>query len=121
MSLNKTLLTFLIVCLFGAKNMYSQSESQKIETLITSKKNFNKENKNSTIYRIQLYNGSESKAYKIKRNFEIAFPEYTAKIIYKAPEWKTQVGSFRTRLEADRILKVINEKFTGAFVLEDKI
>jgi len=41
--------------------------------------------------------------------------------MYKSPEWKTQVGNFTTRLEADRILNIISEKFTGAIVLEDKI
>ncbi|PHS51635.1 MAG: hypothetical protein COB01_09715 [Lutibacter sp.] len=112
---------FFIAVLFSVTFSYSQSENEKINTLIEQKRNFNQQNKNSTVFKIQLYNGFEAEAYKIKHNFEIAFPDYKTKIIYKSPEWKTQVGNLNTRLEADRILNIIKEKFIGAIVLEDKI
>ncbi len=102
-------------------NSYSQSENEKIDNLIDQKKDFNKNNKNSIVYKIQLYNGNESEAYKIRRNFNIAYPEYKTTIMYKPPEWKTQVGNFKTRLEADKVLQIIRKKFSGAIVLEDKI
>jgi len=41
--------------------------------------------------------------------------------IYNAPEWKTHVGKYKTRLDADKVLIIIKEKFAGAIVLEDKI
>ncbi|MBL4938938.1 MAG: SPOR domain-containing protein [Lutibacter sp.] len=112
---------FFIAILFTIANSYSQSENEKIDTLIEQKRTFNQQNKNSVVYKIQLYNGLEIEAYKIKLNFEVAFPDYKTKIIYKSPEWKTQVGNFSTRLEADRILNIIKAKFLGAIVLEDKI
>ena len=89
--------------------------------MIAQKKAYNKKNKNSTVYKIQLYNGNEQEAYQIKSNFNTSFPDYNVRIIYKSPEWKTQVGNFNTRLEADRILNIISEIFSGAIVLEDKI
>jgi len=48
------------------------------------------------------------------------FPEYSTTIKYKSPEWKTQVGPFKTRLEADRTLLTIKENYSGAIVIEDK-
>ena len=82
----------------------------------------NKKNKSSIVYKIQLYNGYETEAYKIKRNFEASFPEYKTFIdASKQPDWKTQVGNFNTRIEADRVLIIIKDKFSGAIVLEDKI
>ncbi|PCH52571.1 MAG: SPOR domain-containing protein [Flavobacteriaceae bacterium] len=117
----KLLFTSFLVFLLSITNSYSQSENQKINTLIEQKRDFNKKNKNSIVYKIQLYNGNETQAYKIKQNFNAAFPEYTTKIIYKSPEWKTQVGDYTTRIEADRILNIIKTKFSGAIVLEDKI
>ncbi|MFD0760604.1 SPOR domain-containing protein [Lutibacter aestuarii] len=120
--LSKRLLFTCVLALFlSVINMYSQSENEKITQLIEQKKAFNKENKSSIVYKIQLYNGIEAEAYKIKRNFEAIYPEYSTNILYKAPEWKTQVGSFNTRLEADRILNIIKENFSGAIVLEDKV
>jgi hypothetical protein len=100
---------------------YAQSENNQITNLIEKKRSFNKENKNSTVYKIQLYNGSETQAYKTRGNFQAEFPQFRTSILYKSPEWKTQVGNFETRLEADRILLIIKEKFAGAIVLEDKV
>ncbi len=120
-SSKKLIFTVFLALLLSITNSYSQTESEKINNLIEQKRNFNKKNKNSIVYKIQLYNGNETEAYKIRSNFSASFPEYKTRIIYKSPEWKTQVGIFNTRLEADRVLNIINEKFSGAIVLEDKI
>ncbi len=88
---------------------------------MNKKKSFNKNNKNSIVYKIQLYNGDEDEAYKMQRDFEAIFPEYLVKVVYNKPEFKTQVGQFKTRLEADKVLIIIKEKYNGAIVLEDKI
>ncbi len=120
-SSKKIFFTTFLALILGIGNIYSQSESEKINTVIEQKRDFNKKNKNSIVYKIQLFNGNETEAYKIKLNFDVAYPEYTTKIIYKTPEWKTQVGNFRTRLEADKVLNIIKRKFNGAIVLEDRI
>jgi hypothetical protein len=120
-SLKKMTFLPIMVFILGISNLYSQSESDKINTLITQKREFNKKNKNSVVYKIQLYNGNEEEAYQIKSNFNLEFPDYTTHIQYKSPEWKTQIGNFTTRLEADKVLNIIKEKFSGAIVLEDKI
>jgi hypothetical protein len=114
------LLSFFLV-LTSYTCIYSQTEQHKISTLITQKRNFNKSNKTSTVYKIQLFNGVEKTAYTKKNEFQSIFPEYKVKIIYIAPEWKTQVGNFTSRLEADRVLNIVQQKFLGAFVLKDKI
>lgn len=118
--------TFIIKCLalffFCTLHTFAQSESEKIHTLIEQKRNFNKNNKNSIVFKIQLYNGNETEAYKVKRNFDLEFPEYKTVIdASKQPDWKTQVGYFKTRLEADQVLTIIRKKFAGAIVLKDKI
>lgn len=119
---NINILFISVLTLFlSFTNIYSQSESEKISELIVQKKNYNKQNKTSIVFKIQLYNGNETEAYKIKQNFTSEFPEYKPAVVYDKPEWKTQVGKFKTRLEADRVVKIIKEKFLGAIVLEDKI
>lgn len=100
---------------------YAQTESDKIAKLIEQKRVNNKKNKYYGGFKIQLFNGNESQAYKIKRDFDAAYPDYPTVIIYKSPEWKTQVGPFKTRLEADRTLLIIKDKFIGAIVLEEKL
>jgi hypothetical protein len=121
-SLTKKVLFLLIFTFFTSISIsYAQSENEKIDDLIEQKRTYNKNNKSSVVYKIQLYNGNEEEAYKIRRNFNTSYPEYKTTIIYKPPEWKTQVGNFKTRLEADRALNIIKEKFAGAIVLLDKI
>lgn len=111
---------FFIFLLYNT-SVYSQSENEKITTLIEQKVSFNKENKNSTVFKIQLYNGDETEAYKIKEDFNTNYPDYNAEVVYDKPEWKTQISKFKTRLDADRVALIIKEKFTAAIVLEDKI
>jgi hypothetical protein len=112
----------LVAILFlGIFNSYAQSEQAEINTLISEKISYNEKNKTSVVYKIQIYNGNEKEAYKVKQNFATIYPEYSTDIIYNAPEWKTHVGKFKTRLEADSVLLIINENFVGAIVLEDKI
>ena len=120
-SLKKIFYLSFLALVLSFTNSYSQSENEKINTLVAQKRAFNKKNKNSVVYKIQLYNGNEAQAYKIKLNFNAEFPNYSTTIKYKSPEWKTQVGNFMTRLEADKVLNIINSKFSGAIVLEDKI
>ncbi|RXP56560.1 SPOR domain-containing protein [Lutibacter sp. HS1-25] len=116
-----TLYTFVLMLFLGIYNSYSQSEQSKINNLISQKITYNEKNKTSAVYKIQIYNGNEKDAYKVKQNFTALYPEYSIDIIYNAPEWKTHVGKFKTRLEADSVLLIINGDYAGAIVLEDKI
>jgi len=111
----------LLALLITSGVAFAQNEADKIEDLISQKRNYNQQNKNNVVFKIQLYNGTESEAYKIRSNFRSDFPEYKTTIIYKQPEWKTQVGNFETKLEADRVLLLIKKEFSGAIVLEDLI
>jgi hypothetical protein len=111
---------FIVFLLVGGVS-HAQQDREKIDSLILQKRLFNKENKTSKVFRIQLYNGNENEAYEIEKEFRKEFPEYKSTITYRQPEWKTQVGNFKSRLEADRVLLLIRKKFSGAIVLEDKI
>lgn len=123
--MNKLSIKLIILLFFAVflstSNVFSQSENEKINALIEKKKAFNKTNKNILVFKIQLYNGNETQAYAVKRNFEADFPEYRAKVKYDNPEFKTHAGNFRTRLEADRALNLVKLKYAGAIVLEEKI
>ena len=118
---NRLFFSFFFVVLLASANLFAQSENDKINKIIEEKKAYNKKNKNSVVYKIQLYNGDESQASKVKEDFQKEFPMYKAFLIYKQPDWKTQVGNFKTRLEADRILQIVKKEYGAAIVLEDKV
>lgn len=117
---NKRTILFLIfaafICTFHLKAQSSYKDSDAIMKLIEKKKEYNKSYK--TGYLIQLYNGLERTAKSSKYRFQIEFPEITpTDLKYEEPEWKVQVGNFKTRLDADRALNLIREKFSGAIVI----
>lgn len=112
---------FFIAFILTSTNSFGQEESQKIYEVIEKKRAFNENNKNSIVYKIQLYNGIEADAAEMKVDFESKYEQYKVKLTYDPPEWKTQIVGFKTRLDADRALLVIREDYENAIVLEEKI
>ncbi len=118
MTIRKIIVPFLALMLFGVSNAYSQSQqndNEKIISLIAKKRAFNKNT--GFGYRIQLYNGSETRARRILGGFSVKFPGISTYIRYKSPEWKVQVGNYKTQLAADRALLQFKGKYTGAIVI----
>lgn len=113
--------TFFVTLILSPAKVFGQNDAQKINNIIEKKREFNKKNKNSIVYKIQLYNGNETTAVEIKENFESDYAQFKVQLTYDQPEWKTQVVGFKTRLDADRALLVIREKYPTAIVLEEKI
>ena len=98
-----------------AQEVQKTEDELAIQNLLKKKRTFNKNNKKGFL--IQLYNGKESTAKKIKIEFEELFPEIPTQLEYIQPEWKIQVGKYTTKLEADRALNKIRRKFAGAIVI----
>ncbi len=109
---------FLVVLLSTTLAVSSQTQvddNEAVSKLLEKKKSFNKNHK--TGFRIQLYNGVETKAKSTRKRFQVIYGNIETHLIYKQPEWKTQVGYYKTRLEADRALNIFNKKFAGAIVI----
>lgn len=95
---------------------FSQTATnESLQTLLEKKREFNKNAKNG--FCIQLYNGDEESAIEHMIAFSELFPEIEIKRIYKVPEWKIQTITYKTRIEADRILNKIKKEYPGARVL----
>lgn len=111
-------ITLFALLFCGVIAGYSQSNTTQNDTLkkfIQKKRVFNK--KYGYGYRIQLYNGFETEAKKTRAKFRIKFPDIKTYIVYKSPEWKIQVGNYKTQLEADRALLALKKEFYGAIVI----
>lgn len=112
-------LTFLGLFLGTNFQVRSQSKytgNKEINSLLKKKRLYNK---NIGIgYRIQLFNGSETRAKSIKNNFQSDFRGVYTKLVYESPDWKVQVGNYRTRLDADRALNNIKEKYSGGIIID---
>lgn len=69
-------------------------------------------------YRVQIYNGKKSACLAKRSEFLTSYPEVTIQMIYESPEYRIQVGDFRTKIEADKFLKEISKQFTGSFTVK---
>tara|TARA_B110000003_G_scaffold267739_2_gene296358 strand:- start:6150 stop:6518 length:369 start_codon:yes stop_codon:yes gene_type:complete len=109
---------FLIINFLFTESLFSQSkktDNKLVEELISKKRIFNKQF--GFGFRIQLYNGFELEAKKIKTKFMEDFPEIKSFIFYSQPEWKIQVGFYKTKLEADRSILNFKKKYPSAIVI----
>ncbi|MCH3881719.1 MULTISPECIES: SPOR domain-containing protein [Tenacibaculum] len=109
----------LLFAFLGISTVNAQTSTQdndKISSLLAKKRDYNKSYGHG--FRIQLYNGLEKRARSTKGKFQVEFPGVYNKLDYDAPEWKVQVGNYKTRLEADKAINKIREKFSGAIVIK---
>lgn len=72
-------------------------------------------------FRIQLYSGDRSTAKQIRKEGISKFPEVACILDYEAPDYKVQIGNYRTELEAEKMLQHVRKEFQGAFIAKSKI
>jgi len=93
------------------------NQDKDIETLLRLKKDVNRTLVN---YRIQIYNGNRQGAKKAETEFKEVFSDWNPTMKFQTPNYKIWVGSFKTRLEADRALLRIKKEFRNAFIINLK-
>lgn len=119
----KQLIFCLLITLFTfgltAQNAtVTVNENEKISELLTLKKELEKENKLSDGFTIQLYYGEKTRANSTIRKYRNLYSTWPASIKYETPNYKVWVGNFSHRIDADRALLEIKEKFPSAFILK---
>lgn len=99
--------------------------NNRIDTLIAVQRIINTEANNFNGYRIQIYsdagNNSKSKAIEVQGVFAKTNPDYSSYLTFSEPYYKVRVGDFRTRIDAEKLLKSIIEVYPAAFIVADKI
>ena len=96
------------------------NQDVKIKSLLELKKEMNNNEDDNERYKIQIYSGNRIGAEKAQADFKEAFIGRKATDIYQSPNFKVWTGNFRTRLEADRALRIIQTKFSSAFIFKPK-
>jgi hypothetical protein len=73
-------------------------------------------------YRIQIYVGNIRKEADDARLFTYqTFPELNPYLIYNQPTYRIRIGDFMTRLEAERYLQQVRQRYEAAVILPEKI
>jgi len=115
-----------ILMIVFSKNLVAQTatvtvnEDVKITQLLELKKQLEKDNKLLDGYTIQLYYGELNKANSVIKKYRNTYGAWPASIEYETPNYKVWVGSFSSRIEADRALIEVQRTFNSAFILKRK-
>jgi hypothetical protein len=126
---NFKLMITLLLLGFGQIMSYGQTDegqirietSAHIDEMIAQKKEYNKGIDKHQGFKIQIYYGSEKRCYEVKEEFSMLFSDIKTSIIFSTPQWKLQVGNYRTRLEADNAIVKIKKEYLSAIVLATAI
>lgn len=120
--------TLVFILLISAESFSQQAEgkvrietSARIDAMVAQKKEYNKSLTEYEGYRIQIFYGREKECYEMQKEFSQRFPDIPTLVLFSTPQWKLQVGSYRTRLDADRAVVAIKKEYPAAIVLATKI
>ncbi len=105
---------------FAQQGTVTVNQDKNIDVLLDLKKEMNKTDNSTDRYKIQVYSGNRSDAEATQSKFNSTFDKWNSNIVYEYPNFKIWVGSFTTRLEADRALKEVKQKFSSAFIFKPK-
>jgi len=113
--LKSIFLLFYSFCLAQNGNLKISQES-KLDSIISLKKEVNKEDFTSGQYTIQIFSGNFNEANEL---FEKLKNEKTEELFFsfETPYYKIRIGKYISKIDAIKKLKEIKKKFPSAFVL----
>lgn len=114
---------FLTASIFGKQNVSAQPQKfniiqdPKFENLLNEKRKINSSITVNDRYKIQIFYGTNEEAKKALSAFRKEYKNLDGTIVYSNPSYKVWVGTFKTRIEAERNYKEILKKYPNALLL----
>jgi hypothetical protein len=119
-----TAFSILIFTILFSQNIFSQTpksiidQDEKIEKLLQEKR---KNNSGITIndkFKIQIFYGNIEESKKTLLAFKKEFLQTDGTIVFSNPSYKVWVGSFKSKIEAEKALISIKKKYLSAVIIE---
>lgn len=115
--------SLLVTSLFFNQKAFAQTvkfniiQDQKFENLLNEKRKINSSITVNDRYKIQIFYGTNEEAKKALSAFRKEYRNLDGTIVYSNPTYKVWVGTFKTRIEAERNYKEILKKYPNALLL----
>ena len=119
-----TFTSTLILGLFASQTIFAQTkktylvQDEKIEKLLVEKR---KNNASITIndkFKIQVYFGTIEEAKKTLVSVKKEFNQLDGTIIFSNPSYKVWVGSYKSKIEAEKALQTIKKNYPTSVIIE---
>ena len=104
-------------------NVSSQNLNKKINDnpkflkLIELSKNANNEYFKSNYFSIQVYSGTYNEADSIMNFVKEKYINDSTYFFFETPNYKVQLGKYRSKIEAQKSLREVSKEFKSAFIL----
>ena len=124
---NSAKIKIILTCLFvGFSVFYANAQDQnitvnqdpKFEQLLNEKRKINASLTVNDSYKIQIFTGSSENAKKTLNEFRQEFAAIDATIIFNTPNYKVWVGNFRTRIEAEKTLVDVKDRYKNVLLIK---
>ena len=118
------LLSILVVALLSTQKNYSQTkksnieQDEKIEKLLLEKRKNNSAITINDKFKIQIFFGTIEESKKLLISFKKDFSQTDGTIVFSNPSYKVWVGSYKSKIEAEKALLIIKKKYTTAVIIE---
>jgi hypothetical protein len=118
------LLFALLLGLFLTTKTHAQSGSvnvnqdSRFEDLLNDKRKISSSITVNDRYKIQIFYGANDKARKALQDFKRDFKNHDGTIIFESPTYKVWVGSFKSRIDAEKNLATIKKKYPYALIVK---
>jgi vancomycin resistance protein YoaR len=117
------ILSFIFICL---SICYAKAQDQnititqdpKFEQLLNEKRKINTSLTVNDSYKIQIFSGNSENAKKTLNEFRQEFSTIDATIVFNTPNYKVWVGNFRTRIEAEKTLADIKNRYKNVLLIK---
>lgn len=119
-----TVVSISIVGLFTSQNIFSQTkksnieQDEKIERLLNEKRKSNSAITINDKFKIQIYFGTIEESKKTLLAFKKDFSQTDGTITFSNPSYKVWVGSYKSKIEAEKAIIGIKKKYPTAVIIE---
>jgi len=111
-----------IICLLFLSITYSQTDrlnlinDPKLDSVLKIKKVVDKKNFKKNYYSIQLFSGQFVIGDSISKLVSEKFIEDSVYFYFETPNYKVRIGKYKSKLDAEKKLKILRKEFKSAFV-----
>ena len=116
--LSSLLLSALMPKTWAQEQNTTVNQDPKFEQLLNEKRKINTSLTVNDSYKIQIYSGGSENAKKTLNDFKLEFKNIDATIVFNTPNYKVWVGNFRTRIEAEKTLVEIKDRYKNVLLIK---
>jgi hypothetical protein len=109
---------FFSINLYSQVNNVNVSQNPKFEKLLNEKRKINASITVNDIYKIQIFNGDIESCKKNLVDFKKEFLNLDGTIVFYTPAYKVWVGNFKSRIEAERNLLLLKNKYPNSLIIQ---